>query len=169
MAKLRHIALSVPDPEKAADFYCEAFDMERVGKTDSPLAKGCYVSDGVITVALLKYKTDEWAGYVKGEDERGKDYVGLHHIGFWVDDIDETEKKIEKAGGKYFQGRPDSNAQTTFYEMKFRDPHGVIVDCTHLGWGGSVKEVIPADEAEREKQARRLEKAGRKAAAEAAE
>ena len=34
MAKLRHIALSVPDPEKAADFYCEAFDMERVGKTD---------------------------------------------------------------------------------------------------------------------------------------
>ena len=36
MAKLRHIALSVPDPEKAADFYCEAFDMERVGTTDSP-------------------------------------------------------------------------------------------------------------------------------------
>ena len=37
MAKLRHIALSVPDPEKAADFYCEAFDMERVGG-DSPCA-----------------------------------------------------------------------------------------------------------------------------------
>ena len=51
MAKLRHIALSVPDPETAADFYCEAFDMERVGTTDSPLARGCYVSDGVITVA----------------------------------------------------------------------------------------------------------------------
>ena len=42
MAKLRHIALSVPDPEKSADFYCAAFDMERVGTTDSPLAKGCY-------------------------------------------------------------------------------------------------------------------------------
>ena len=167
MAKLRHIALSVPDPEKAADFYCEAFDMERVGKTDSPLAKGCYVSDGVITVALLKYKTDEWAGYVKGEDERGKDWQGLHHIGFWVDDIDETEKKIEAAGGKYFQGRPDPDMKdsTTFYEMKFRDPHGVIVDCTHLGWGGSVKDVVPADEAEREKLARR---AGKKSAPAAA-
>ena len=62
MAKLRHIALSVPDPEKAADFYCEACDMERVGTTDSPLARGCYVSDGVITVALLAYKSDEGAG-----------------------------------------------------------------------------------------------------------
>ena len=55
MAKLRHIAMSVDDPEKTADFYCDAFDMKRVGRTDSPLAKGCYVSDGVITVALLKY------------------------------------------------------------------------------------------------------------------
>ena len=82
MAKLRHIALSVADPEKAADFYCEAFDMERCGKTDSPLARGCYVTDGVITVALLDYKTDEWAGYVEGEDERGKDWEGIHHIGF---------------------------------------------------------------------------------------
>ena len=52
MAKLRHIALSVPDPEKAADFYCEAFDMERVGKTDSPLATGCDVSDPVINRPL---------------------------------------------------------------------------------------------------------------------
>lgn len=158
MAKLRHIALSVPDPEAAADFYCEAFDMQRVGKTDSPLAKGCYVSDGVITLALLDYKTDEWAGYVEGEDERGKDWTGIHHIGFWVDDIDETEKKIEKAGGKYFQGRPGKDDDTAFYEMKFRDPMGNIVDATHLGWGGSVKDVVPADEAERVKQEKKMAK-----------
>ena len=31
MGKLRHIAMSVDDPEKTADFYCEAFDM--VGKS----------------------------------------------------------------------------------------------------------------------------------------
>ena len=77
MAKLRHIALSVPDPEKAADFYCEAFDMERVGKTDSPLARGCYVSDGTITMALLAYKSDEWSGYVEGEDD-GKERTATH-------------------------------------------------------------------------------------------
>ena len=155
MAKLRHIALSVPDPDKTADFYCEAFDMKRVGTTDSPLAKGVYVSDGVITMALLKYKTDEWAGYVEGEDERGKDYVGIHHFGFWVDDADESEGKIEDAGGKYLMGRPDGENKDTFYEMKFRDPNGIIIDVTHLGWGGSIKEVVAKDEAEREKIAKR--------------
>jgi copper oxidase (laccase) domain-containing protein len=50
--------------------------------------------------------------------------------------------------------------------MKFRDPHGVIVDCTHLGWGGAIKDVVPADEVEREKLERRAKK---KAPATAAE
>ncbi len=145
MAKLRHIALSVKNPWKTAEFYEQAFDMKRVGETDSELARGVYVSDGVITVALLDYKTDEWAGYVEGEDERGKDFEGIHHMGFWVDDVAETEDKIEKAGGKYFQGRPKGPEPTTFYEMKFRDPNGVIVDVTHLGWSGSVKNVKNAD------------------------
>lgn len=145
MAKLRHIALSVPDPEKTADFYCNAFDMQRVGTTDSPLARGVYVSDGVVTMALLKYKTDVWAGYVAGEDERGKDYVGIHHLGFWVDDLTAAEAKIDKAGGKYFMGRPETDAPTTFYEMKFRDPNGIIIDATHLGWRGAVKDVAPTD------------------------
>ncbi len=149
MAKLRHIAMSVPDPEKTADFYCQAFDMERVGVTHSPLADGVYVSDGVITMALLKYKTDHWAGYVEGEDERGKDFVGLHHFGFVVDDLKEAEDRIESAGGKYFMGRPEQDAPTTFYEMKFRDPNGVIVDCTHLGWRSSAEEVV-AKEPEKE-------------------
>jgi methylmalonyl-CoA/ethylmalonyl-CoA epimerase len=165
MAKLRHIALSVDDPEATADFYCEAFDMKRVGRTDSPLAKGCYVSDGTITMALLKYKTDKWAGYVEGEDERGKDFVGIHHFGFWVDDLQEAEEKVEKAGGRYFMGRPEDDAPTTFYEMKFKDPNGIIMDVTHLGWGGAVKEVVPADDAEREKQDRRAAKAAKKEAA----
>jgi len=38
-ARLRHIALSVSDPEKAAKFFEEVFGMERVGKAGI----GCYV------------------------------------------------------------------------------------------------------------------------------
>ena len=97
-------------------------------------------------MALLAYKTDDWAGYVEGEDERGKDSQGIHHLAFWGDDLEETEKKIEKAGGKYFQDRPTEKFPDTFYEMKFRDPHGVILDCTHLGWDGAIKDVVSADE-----------------------
>jgi len=31
MAKLRHIAIIVPDPEEAAKFFEQAFDMKRAG------------------------------------------------------------------------------------------------------------------------------------------
>ena len=62
MARLRHIALAVEDPEKAAEFYIKAFGMSRVGETDWINAKGVYLSDGVINLALLKYKTEEAAG-----------------------------------------------------------------------------------------------------------
>ena len=46
MAKLRHIALIVPDPEKAAKFFEDAFDMKVAGKA----RRGLYVSDGVMNV-----------------------------------------------------------------------------------------------------------------------
>ena len=48
-------------------------------------------------------------------------------------------------------GRPEKDEPDTFYEMKFRDPNGVIVDATHLGWRSSTEDVdtkedAPADE-----------------------
>jgi len=134
MAKLRHIAMSVPDPEKAAAFYCKAFDMKRVGARDSSLAKGVFISDGVITMALLNFKSDS---------QGPRDFVGLHHIGFWVDDIRDAEEKVESAGAEYLMGRPEDDKGTVFYEEKYRDPNGVIFDITDLGWDGAVKEVVP--------------------------
>ena len=134
MAKLKHIALSVKDPEATAQFYEDAFDLKRVGEVNSALAEGIYLSDGTINIALLLYKSDEMSGYVEGEDERGKDWEGIHHMGFLVENVKDTEKKIENAGGKYLMGRPDGPEPNTFYEIKFRDPQGVIVDVTHLGW-----------------------------------
>ena len=132
--------MSVPDPDKIAAFYCEAFDMKIVGKTDSPLAKGVHVSDGVITLALLNFKSDS---------QGPRDYVGLHHIGLWVDNLSEAEAKVENAGGEYMMGRPEKgDTSTMFYEEKFRDPNGVIVDITDLGWGGSIKEVVAKEDAE---------------------
>jgi len=135
MGKLRHIALSVPDPWKAAEFYMQAFGMQKVGETDSPLASGVYLSDGVVNMALLKYKTDEMAG-----EDRGKDFVGLHHIGFWVDDADESRKQVEAAGAKYWMGEVPAPGSNSFYEVKFRDPNGVVFDISAHGWGGASKE-----------------------------
>lgn len=128
MPQLRHIALSVPDPEKAATFYETVFGMKRVGRTDSPLATGVYLSDGVMNVALLNYKTDEMAG-----TERGRDYVGLHHFGFQVEDAAETKQRIEAAGGRFFMDLPDLK-DTLYYEEKYRDPLGIIFDISQHGW-----------------------------------
>jgi methylmalonyl-CoA/ethylmalonyl-CoA epimerase len=131
MAKLRHVAMSVPDPAKAAKFYQETFDMEIVGETDSPLASGVYLSDGTISLALLKYKADEWAGM-------SKDAVCINHIGFWVDDLDAQGKKVIGNGGTFFKELPASK-ESLYYEMKYRDPNGVIFDISHNGWVGAKK------------------------------
>lgn len=115
--KLRHIAISVPDPEATATFYEETFGMERVYKSGF----GVMMSDGTVNLAILKFPTDATAG-----DERGKDFVGLHHMGFVVDDIEASRAKIEANGGRYHMrvpSRPDSPS-----EEKFRDPNGIVFD-----------------------------------------
>jgi lactoylglutathione lyase len=130
MAKLRHIALIVPDPEKAAKFFEEAFDMKVAGRA----RRGLYVSDGVMNVALLK--------------QQGNEKTGIYHFGMWVDDLDEAEKKVVSAGGTYLDGRPEpakpgtsANAHS-YYEAKYKDPHGIVFDLTHTGWIGAVKDVV---------------------------
>ena len=69
MAKLRHIAITVPDPEKAAQFYEKAFGLKRVGRTDWDGAHGIYLSDGVMNLALLHYQKEEYAG------EKGRAFI----------------------------------------------------------------------------------------------
>lgn len=123
--------MSVADPEATADFYIKTFDMKEVGRTDSALATGVYVSDGTITLALLNYKADEWAGM-------NKDAQCINHIGFWVDDLDKKAAEVVENGGTFFKELP-LNKDSLFYELKFRDPNGVIFDISHNGWVGAKK------------------------------
>jgi methylmalonyl-CoA/ethylmalonyl-CoA epimerase len=139
MGKLRHIAFSVPDPWKAAEFYMNAFGLRKVGETDNPLALGVYLTDGVINIALLKFRSEEAAG------ERGLDFVGLHHLGFWVDDAQEACKAAEAAGARYMMGEVPDAGENSFYEVKYRDPNGIIFDISAHGWGGAVKNVTESE------------------------
>jgi catechol 2,3-dioxygenase-like lactoylglutathione lyase family enzyme len=132
MGKLRHIAMSVPDPWKTAEFYKYAFGMEVIGETDSCLAEGVFLSDGVINLALLHFKSEAAA------QGMGQDYVGLHHFGVWVDDLAVVQRRIETAGGEWLMGEPDVKGGS-FYEVKFHDLNGVIFDISHNGWGGAQK------------------------------
>jgi methylmalonyl-CoA/ethylmalonyl-CoA epimerase len=126
MAKIRHIALIVPDVDASAKFFQEAFDLKIVGRA----RRGIYLSDGTVNVALLKVEGDE--------------KPGLYHFGVWVDDLAEAEAKAQSAGATYMSGRPES--PNSFYECKYQDPNGIVFDLTHNGWVGAVKEVVPARE-----------------------
>lgn len=131
MAKLRHVAMSVKDPDESAAFYCKTFEMQIVGRTESPLASGVYLSDGTMSLALLKYKEDKWAGM-------DKDRACVHHVGFWVDDLEQQAEVVKQNGGTFFLELP-LEKESLYYEMKFKDPDGIIFDITHNGWVGAKK------------------------------
>jgi len=129
MAKLRHIAITVPDPEKAAAFYERALGLRRVGSTDWEGAHGVYLTDGVMNLALLHYRKEEYAGKL------GSGYIGVHHFGFIVEDVASTGQAIESCGGRHWMGEPAEGAG--FYEVKYFDPEGIAFDITANGWKGS--------------------------------
>jgi len=124
MAKLRHIAIAVKDPEKAARFFEQAFGMTRAGSA----MRGVYLTDGVMNVALLNFADEPVPGF-----ETQKDYEGIIHFGMWVDSVDELDGKIKAAGGSYMTGRKETNPNV-FYEVKYKTPEGIVFDVTENGY-----------------------------------
>ena len=133
-AKLRHIAIAVKNPEKAAQFFEQAFGMTRAGNA----MRGVYLTDGIMNVALLNFGEEPVPWF-----ETQKDYEGLIHFGMWVDDTDRTDKLIKDAGGSYMTGRFEKDPNV-FYEVKYKTPEGIVFDVTANGWRGAVKDVVPA-------------------------
>jgi predicted enzyme related to lactoylglutathione lyase len=124
-ARLRHIALCVKDIDVTADFYEKAFDMKRTKKHEGKTAWAVYMSDGVVNLALLQYKSEVGSGVPPG-------WTGIHHFGFQCDDLPAQQKQIEKAGGKFFfdLGEPADEG----FERKFKDPDGIVFDINWKGW-----------------------------------
>jgi methylmalonyl-CoA/ethylmalonyl-CoA epimerase len=134
-AKLRHIAISVPDVAQAQKFFEEAFGMTKAGDA----GRGVYMTDGTINVALLDYQ----GGRIPDIDN-DKPFCGTIHFGMWVDDLEQAEAQVTQAGAAYLRGRPTTAAHSN-YEVKFRGPGGIHFDLSAGGWKGAVKNVKPAD------------------------
>src|SRR3954468_1884998 len=129
--RIRHIALSVEDPWETAEFYKQAMGLEEVIELDGPLAEGVFLTDGVVNLAILKFKSDEAA------QGTGKDFVGIHHVGFWVDDVVEQGKIVRDVGATWIMGDTDNPHG---YEVKHTDLNGIIFDIAAHGWVGSQKD-----------------------------
>ena len=142
MAQIKHIAIATQDAAKTAKFYVDVFGLKQIADLDGENAKGFYLSDGNINVAILDFQNDQVAGA-----ERGKDYSGIHHIGFEVENLEEIAKRMEAADSK---PRDDINQalhigmsggtggpHTGNVEFKYSGPDGVILDVSETGWVGT--------------------------------
>jgi catechol 2,3-dioxygenase-like lactoylglutathione lyase family enzyme len=130
MAKLRHIAIAVPDPDQTAKFYEQAFGMQRVRESVSAVL----LSDGVVSLAILNNQTSHEA---LGEH-------GLHHFGVIADDIGATAALAEQNGAVYAdkeenvakryanRGQMEGGQVTAEgrqqVQRKYLDPNGVKFD-----------------------------------------
>jgi glyoxylase I family protein len=138
MPKIKHIAISCQDVDKTAKFYIDVFGMKEVGKIDSMGAKGYYLSDGDLNLAILHFKNDQVAGV-----ERGTGWSGIHHIGFQVESLEDIADKLATASAPR---RDDINAALGVgqgprhggnVEVKYTAPDGVTVDVSETGWVGT--------------------------------
>ena len=142
MARIRHIAITTQDVDATAKFYIEGLGLKEVGKVDSPNAKGYYLSDGHVNLAILNFINPAAAGA-----EYGVEYSGIHHIGFEVEDLKEATTKLESIGSA---PRDDINqalglnhmgpARRFNVETKYSGPDNVIFDVSETGWVGTHEE-----------------------------
>jgi catechol 2,3-dioxygenase-like lactoylglutathione lyase family enzyme len=84
MARIRYLAAISKDPESLARFYCEQVGMKELGRSaDGDIA----LTDGYFNFSLFRRRADLM------ELRRN---VGLHHMGFEVDDIDAVLAKYRE-------------------------------------------------------------------------
>ena len=144
MAQIRHIAIASDHPGKAADFYKKALGLREIRRFGfdpkdpdpdiAPRPSTVILTDGHICIALLKFGKDQTGV--------GLDYVGLHHIGFVVDDLDTWTKHLESLGAPNITTLEDL-PPTAHTEIKFRAPDNVVFDISPAEWPGAAQ-VDPA-------------------------
>ena len=133
MARIRHIAIATRDLEATKKFYIDGLGLKEVGKINTPTSEGCYLTDGHINFAILRFKYDEPA-----KTEGTLRYTGIHHFGLEVENMEEARAQIEKAGAVH---RPypgtEEMAKRGNVEVKFTGPDGVTIDLSEHGWLGT--------------------------------
>ena len=117
-AKLRHIALTVPDIKREAEFFEKVFGFTKNSETERAIS----LSDGVMNVTLLLYTPDRYA-----DKPQGSAVIGVDHIGFVIEDPQEyaaMDERIKANGGEFHAKATAGQA----LETKYADPHGIIFD-----------------------------------------
>lgn len=113
-AKVRHIAIKTPDPQRLADYYTKVFGLEVVLRRETG---SVYLSDGDLCLALLP--------------TRGEVAPGIEHFGFHIQDVEEIAAALEDAGMEAPKVRAND---PPFAETRVTDPDGNMIDLSVHGF-----------------------------------
>ena len=113
-AKVRHIAIKTPDPQRLADYYTTVYGLDVVLKRPSG---SVYLSDGDLCLALLP--------------TRGEVAPGIEHFGFHIQDVEEIAEALEGMGMDRPKVRPND---PPFAETRVTDPDGNMIDLSVHGF-----------------------------------
>jgi catechol 2,3-dioxygenase-like lactoylglutathione lyase family enzyme len=113
MPRIRHLAIVSRDRERLVNFYRTAFDMRVIyGRPNST-----HLSDGDFNLAIVDQGADMKAG--------------LYVLGFDIDDMEDFEECLKKAGAS-----SDPQAMPKDHDAEYRvlDPDGNRLDLSMHGW-----------------------------------
>jgi catechol 2,3-dioxygenase-like lactoylglutathione lyase family enzyme len=131
MAKIRHLAIKTPNPERLAHFYESAFGLEVLLRADGG---AIYLTDGYLTLALLKSRPEDAP-------------PGLNHFGIAVEDAEATCEKLVALGVPRPTVRPSNRP---YAELRAMDPEGNLFDLSQHGY--DEEQYLPEREAARDKE-----------------
>jgi catechol 2,3-dioxygenase-like lactoylglutathione lyase family enzyme len=128
-SRIKHIALSSEDPAKTAAFYKEVFGMTELHRKPGDTGdEGVWLTDGYIYFAILKFKSHEAPDMGEGPST----VPGVHHIGFYVDDLEEACQTIESASATVCPESSQAN-------RKYKGPEGLMIDLRARGWDEQIQ------------------------------
>ncbi|MEW6999353.1 VOC family protein [Colwelliaceae bacterium BS250] len=135
--QLKHLAMASANPEESRDFFVNVMGWLVAGIVASRNANGYYVTDGNVNMAILNFKNGPAAG-----KEFPQGFVGLHHIGFQCDNIEQMVTDFQDNG---YQPRHDVNLAQGLgknpakdnAEYKMNGPENIMVDVSERGWVGT--------------------------------
>ena len=105
MAKLRHLAILMHQPDRLANFYKRVFEMKEMYSTKNG---SVHLSDGEVNLAILNASDPKEPGH----------QPGLYHFGFHVEDNKELAKRIQEI---YPEGALKQR-EATYAEGRGSDP-----------------------------------------------
>jgi catechol 2,3-dioxygenase-like lactoylglutathione lyase family enzyme len=140
MTAVSHIGLCVRDLDRSLHFYCDGLGFEKADAhvIDNTFADALEVSRDVdldsqfikrdgLSIELLYYRSPE----VTGSPSASRGSLGLTHLSFFVDDVDESVATLVAAGGTLL---PSTRTTIPGVDLVFvADPDGTRVELMALG------------------------------------